>query len=363
MLKKGRLWLHYLYDTEESSENERFVYSCSGCSCILNVCMTLEPASDTVESLGNRCPGCGSALEASVSCRSARVPDAWLEISRSMMCSAPMVQAPSLPAPAVPDRTAMKEAGFRTAASLREFSFNFGPLDALVGHFIDPSWSVVFTGRCANLVAEFLCFRAQLPREAGGSDSSVVLIDGGNRSDLYLFSSFAKLYGVAPKKALERVVTSRAFTVYQLANLVVNELAGVVDMYGARVVMLTDALGVMSEGSGLRDEEAKRLAHAVRYGIDAVRREKEVRTFVTLLSATQHDRVMTDEADVLVDFQESGPRIKGTLLKHPLRRQPSSHEFSMHDLIFHRRSGGQEEEEEEGPGAATARRRKTGACI
>ena len=315
--------LHYLYETSDEGEKERFVYSCSECSCILNVCAVLEPVGDTVESLGNRCPGCGSALEARVSCRSAHIPETWSEISRS--------------AYSAENARGETKVEFQTAASLRGFSFNFAPLDALVAHYIDPNWSVAFTGRCANAVAEFLCFRAQLPKEAGGSDSSVVLIDGGNRSDLYLFSSYAKLYGVAPKKALRRVVTSRAFTMYQMADLVVNELARVVDEYGAKVVVLSDVLGLLNGESGLREDEARRLAGAVQRGLEEVKREKKVLAFMTLVTKTPYDRVMTDHADVLVGLEESGASIEGTLLKHPFSKSPSSRQFRLRDLLFHNR--------------------------
>jgi len=281
---------------------------------------------DTVESLGNRCPGCGSPLESRISCRSTHIPEAWSEISRSAYS-------------AERERTETKVV-FQTAASLRGFSFNFAPLDALVAHYIDPNWSVAFTGRCANAVAEFACFRAQLPKEAGGSDSSVVLIDGGNRSDLYLFSSFAKLYGVSPKKALRRVVTSRAFTAYQLADLVVNELARVVDEYGAKVVVLSDVLGMLNEEQGLNEDEARRLAGAVKRGLAEVKEEKKVLTFMTLITKTPYDRVITDHADILVDLEERGPHIEGTLLRHPFRRSPSSRSFKLRDLLFHNRPRG-----------------------
>lgn len=318
--------LHYLHEASDVGEKERFVYSCSECSCILNVCAALEPVGDTVESLENRCPGCGSALEARVSCRSIHIPETWSEISRS--------------AYSAERERAETKVEFQTAASLRGFSFNFAPLDALVAHYIDPNWSVAFTGRCANAVAEFLCFRAQLPKEAGGSDSSVVLVDGGNRSDLYLFSSYAKLYGVAPKKALRRVVTSRAFTMYQTADLVVNELGRVVDEYGAKVVVLSDVLGMLNEESGLREDEARRLAGAVRRGLERVKKEKKVLAFMTLVTKTPYDRVMTDHADVVVGLEESGASIEGTLLKHPFRKQPSSRRFTLRDLLFHNRPGG-----------------------
>lgn len=318
--------LHYLYEASEEDGRERFVYSCSECSCILNVSAALEPVGDTVESLENRCPGCGSSLEARVSCRSTRIPEAWSEISRS--------------AYAAERERAETKASFQSAASLRGFSFNFAPLDALVAHYIDPNWSVAFAGRCANAVAEFLCFRAQLPKEAGGSDSSVVLIDGGNRSDLYLFSSYAKLYGVAPKKALRRVVTSRAFTMYQMADLVVNQLGRVVDEYGAKVVVISDALGMLNEESGLREDEARRLAGAVQRGLEEVKREKKILVFVTLVAKTPYDRAITDRVDVLVGLEESGASVEGTLLKHPFGKAASSRRFTLRDLLFHNHPSG-----------------------
>ncbi len=317
--------LHYLHEISEGGGKERFVYSCSECSCVLNVCAALEPVGDTVESLENRCPGCGSALEARVSCRSAHIPEAWAEISRSAHARSARAET---------------KVEFQTASSLRGFSFNFAPLDALVAHYIDPAWSVAFTGRCANAVAEFLCFRAQLPKEAGGSDSSVVLIDGGNRSDLYLFSAYAKLYGVPPRKALRRVVTSRAFTMYQMADLVVNQLGRVVDEYGAKVVVLSDVLGLLNEGSGLREDEAWRLAGAVRRGLDGARKERKLLTFMTLVTKTPYDRALTDHADILVGLEEAGGGIEGTLLKHPFRKQPASRRFTLRDLLFHNRKAG-----------------------
>jgi len=136
------------------------------------------------------------------------------------------------------------------------------------------------------------------------------------------------------------VVTSRAFTMYQMANLVVEELGRVVDEYGAKVVVLSDVLGLLNEESGLREDEARRLAGAVRRGLEVVRKEKKVLTFMTLVTRTPYDRAMTDHADVLVGLEEAGPAIEGTLLKHPFRKAPLSRRFTLRDLLFHNRPGG-----------------------
>jgi hypothetical protein len=70
-----------------------------------------------------------------------------------------------------------------------------------------------------------------------------------------------------------------------------------------------------------------------------VRREKKVLAFMTLVTKTPYDRVMTDHADVLVGLEESGASIEGTLLKHPFSKAPLSRRFTLRDLLFYNRPG------------------------
>jgi hypothetical protein len=162
----------------------------------------------------------------------------------------------------------------------------------------------------------------------GGLDSSVVLIDGGNCSDLYLFSSLAKSHGVAAIKALRRVVMSRSFTMYQLANLVTEGLPKVIDEYGAEMVIVSDILGMLDE-SELHEEEAKRVIDAIWSGILDVVKKKKIFGFTTFVTKTSHDQTkVAGRADVLVNLEEINSRIRGTLLKHPLREAGSPSSFS-----------------------------------
>ena len=126
---------------------------------------------------------------------------------------------------------------------------------------------------------------------------------------------------------------------YQTADLVVNQLGRVVDEYGAKVVVLSDVLGLLNEEQGLHEDEARRLAAAVRRGLEKVRKEKKVLTFMTLVTKTPYDRAMTDHADVLVGLEESGQSIEGTLLKHPFRKSHTSRRFTLRDLLFHNHPG------------------------
>jgi hypothetical protein len=68
-----------------------------------------------------------------------------------------------------------------------------------------------------------------LPERHGGFGSPhVIIIDTGNSSDIYSCVNVAREVGLDIRDILRRIVVSRPFTIYQLANLVVNELPEVV---------------------------------------------------------------------------------------------------------------------------------------
>jgi len=305
-----------LYEVLDKGEQRRFVYFCAECCCILKVSLQLKSASEVIESLENRCPSCNSRLESSVVCRSTNIAETWSEVA--LVANSPM-------------RVRTRERPlFEPASALRGFCFGFPPLDRIT-HRLDPAWLTVFTGRHANVAAELLCFRAQLRKEDGGLDSSVVFIDGGNCSDPYLLASYARQYGFHPKKALRRVATSRAFTMYQLANLVTRELPKAIDDYGSKIVIISDILGTFNEPE-LNREEARRVIDAVRRGMREIREEKKVLLLVTLGTKTPYDRIVTNSADLLLEFGSSRSRATATLVKHPFQKAASA-SFKLQELL------------------------------
>ncbi len=293
--------LHYLHEIEDSSppDRSRFVYFCTGCLCILRVCRSLESAGRVIETLENRCPSCDSTLEGSLSCRLTPISDEWPEASSSH---------------AEKRRVRPASSGLFKQASLllREPS----PVERL-----EPGRVVVLTGRYAGTVAEFLCFRGQLPRRHGGLDAVVVFIDGGNCSDPYLFSSYAREYMVSPREALRRVVTSRAFTIYQLANLITRELPAVIDEYGSRFVVISDILSMFNDPS-IEAGEANRVVEAIRGGLRELKRRGDVFVLVTLTTKTPYDHLITGSSDLLLNLDPANSKVVSTLLKHPSRGEP-----------------------------------------
>jgi hypothetical protein len=301
--------LHYLYEQEENGK-ERFVYCCSSCSCVLRVRRDLGPATETIDSLNGRCIGCGRGLEGNVECRLSPVPDEWSAIH---MTDTVTVQRRTTP--------------FNSASSFPHFSLGFPRLDSLLRPF-SPQHLIVLSGDAASTVAELAAFRAQLPLEAGGLDSTVLFIDGGNRSDPYLFSSFARQHGLRPAVAMRRVTTCRVFTIYQLAGLVSEHLARAAEDYADKLVVISDLLGTFNEPE-LDEREARRLLNAVE---DGVRRLKNSLVLATLASPNKYDDMIMAWADTAVSLSSSGGRVQTELVKHPTK-PPTASSFVLNQLL------------------------------
>ncbi len=302
--------LHYPHDQRESGK-ERFVYSCSSCSCVLQVRRDLGLISETIDSPNSRCVGCGRTLEGNVECRLTTVPDEWSELYKS-----------------VPKATERKTPDFRPASSYPHFSLGFPSLDSLFRPF-SPGYTVVVSGGETSIIAELATFRAQLPLEMGGLDSTVLFIDGGNRSDPYLFSSFARQRGIKPNTAMRRVATCRVFTMHQLADLVSRHVVSAVDDYAARLVVISDLLGTFNEPE-LDDREARRLLSAIEQAIGLVK--KNALVLVTLVSPNKYDDTVTSWADTSVSLTSTGGKVRAELLKHP-SKPPAVSSFNPGQLL------------------------------
>jgi hypothetical protein len=301
--------LHYLYE-QMSTGTERFVYYCSGCNCVLKVRRDLGPTNETLGPLG-LCLGCGRPLEGSVECRLAPVPEEWSDV---FVRSAPAVES--------------KGPDIRLASSLPHFALGFPRLDSLLRP-LSEGRLVVLSGGVSSTVAELAAFRAQLPIEAGGLDSAALFIDGGNRSDPYLFSSFAKQKRLKPSVAMRRVATCRVFTFYQLASLVSEHLVRAVDDYGTKLVVIADLLGTFNEPE-LEEREARRVLSAVEEGI--TRTKKDALVLATLAAPNKYDEMVAEWADVMVSLSSTGDRVQADLLKHR-NRLPTTSNFKLSQLL------------------------------
>jgi hypothetical protein len=262
--------------------------------------------------------GCGGLLEGSVECRLAPVPDDWSDV---FLSATPPEQK--------------REALFQKASSIPHFSLGFPRLDSLLRPFGEGRM-ILLSGEASSIVAELASLRAQLPIESGGLDSAVLFIDGGNRSDPYLFSSFAKQRGLKPVMAMRRVTSCRVFTFYQLAALVSEHLIRAVEDYGTRLVVICDILGTFNEPE-LEEREARRVLSAVEEGIEEVKRQALV--IATQASPNKYDCMVASWADTQVHLSSERGRIRAELIKHR-NRLPGETTFKLGQLLRATRTGG-----------------------
>ena len=122
-----------------------------------------------------------------------------------------------------------------------------------------------------NIHITRLCVRALMSNRQGGFNSSkVIFVDAGNTSDIYQCVNFARQYGLNIKKVLQSIVVSRSFTIYQLANMIINELPKVIEQFAeTRVIIISDLLSMFVNDPQVQIKEAESL---IRQIINAVRK-------------------------------------------------------------------------------------------
>jgi hypothetical protein len=101
------------------------------------------------------------------------------------------------------------------------------------------------------------------------SSPYVVIVDAGNSLDFYQFVEFIRQYGLDIKETLQRIVVSRAFTVHQLTNLIINELPNIIRQLEACIVIVPDLLHMFTHDPNIDPKEAKYLIKEI---VSAIRK-------------------------------------------------------------------------------------------
>jgi Rad51 protein len=117
-----------------------------------------------------------------------------------------------------------------------------------------------------NILLSRLCVRAVMSNRQGGFNSpKVIFVDAaGNASDVYQCVNFARQYGLNIKKTLQSIVVSRSFTIYQLANIIINELPKVLEqLSGTKVIVIGNLLSLFVNDPQVQIKGAKSLIRQI----------------------------------------------------------------------------------------------------
>jgi len=119
-------------------------------------------------------------------------------------------------------------------------TLNIKNVDCIFPGFMLGDFAVFHGSSAIQSLLTKLCVRAQLPYQLGGLETNVLFVDGGNSFRLYDASAFAQACELDPRKVLDRIFVSRAFTAYQLTSLVFEQLQSAIDDYDSRFVVVSN---------------------------------------------------------------------------------------------------------------------------
>ncbi len=239
------------------SNHVKLQYYCSNCKNILREIEYEVELSHIVEP----CPFCGSLLSDSLQKRHL-VPKA----EKSIL--------------------------FQSASKVPRLTIDIEKIDSSL-HMFSLGQKVAIIGNRSQKLIERLVVRAQLPHRYGGLNSHVIVIDAGNSSDPYLGINFARQYGLDIKNTLSKIISSRAFTVYQLENLITNELSDIISKYNAKLVVISELLA-MFDDPYLDKIDAKLLLDSI---LESISKLKQCLVIISVSKLGKHDDIIKRSFD------------------------------------------------------------------
>jgi hypothetical protein len=171
-------------------------------------------------------------------------------------------------------------------------------------------------------LATLLSIRAQLPTQFGGLASNVVFIDGANTFRLYQTTRLARLFHLDPKQVLDRIYISRAFTAYQMTELILQKLEEAVKTCNAKLVIISD-IAAMFLDKDVEEEEAKRIYSQITVRLSNFARETQTIVIATYPPHFDSKRdnflqaVTSGRANVVLSLRQTKYEREVILEKHP----------------------------------------------
>lgn len=129
-----------------------------------------------------------------------------------------------------------------------------------------------------------------LPKRYGGfgNSSTVFILDAGNSTDVYQFIEFIRRFGMDIKSTLNRIKISRAFTIYQLTNFIVNEISALIKKHSINLIAIPDLLKMFLQNPETDIEEIQFIFKAIEKAFRKISRTRNILlvTSVTLNNQT-----------------------------------------------------------------------------
>ncbi|MFQ6064109.1 MAG: hypothetical protein ACE5L6_01400 [Candidatus Bathyarchaeia archaeon] len=181
---------------------------------------------------------------------------------------------------------------------------------------------VVLAGRPLGIMLSFLLsVRCQLPLRKGGLNSRAVFIDGGNTFDPYAVSAVAQEFGLEPRSVLEKILVSRAFTAYQLTELVFEKLEEALKKSRSKFVVASDITGLFLD-RGVPKIEGRHIFLKMCWYLSELASKRRAVVVASYFPRPYSSRnsflesLLLERASTVIRFKESKGGFKFTLEDH-----------------------------------------------
>ena len=148
----------------------------------------------------------------------------------------------------------------------RRITLDIEEIDSSITLTTEDCVGIIGEARYANTILIRLCVRALILKsqsELLEFAKKVIFIDAGGKNNspdsFYRCVNFARQYGLDIKKVLQSIVISRAFTIYQLTDLIIYELPRVIQQLEAKVILISDLLNMFVCDPQIKIEEGERM--------------------------------------------------------------------------------------------------------
>ncbi len=201
------------------------------------------------------------------------------------------------------------------------FPLNIRSVDKIFPGFSYGDFGVL-QGTSVLSLASLLCVQAQLPTQFGGLKNNVIFIEGGYTFRLYQIAQLAKIHQLDPRKVLNNIYISRAFTAYQSTSLIMEQLKDAIKKYDAKLVIISDIAGFFLD-TDIVEYEAQRIFSQICTYLSNLARETQTIILSTYPrhSDTARNRffqtVTFNKANVVLTLKKTSYARQFILEKHP----------------------------------------------
>ncbi len=217
---------------------------------------------------------------------------------------------------------------FQRASSLMGLYSGIEELDKMLG-FINKGQVVFIEGSHSRKhLLELFCLRSILQY-----NNYCIFVDVGNSFDPYLLAKLVKRK--EPKEVLNKIIISRAFTVHQLAYLIINETTKIIDLYPSNLVAVSDLLHLFTDPeSDIDRNEIEFILPRILKSLNSLTNQKDAIVVVT--SDTKNcwlNRMVESYSNIVLTVNDDRENVRINLDKHPTKTQTFL-DLTLNDLML-----------------------------